>query len=75
MKVHSVDGGKYLYEPLVVTSKIYNQLNNSTCKFCLVVGIIEGSHVTYHMLHNHLYIARVGHFVQKIQSLLLQCII
>jgi hypothetical protein len=39
------------------------------------VGIIEGSHITYHMLHNHLYIARLGHFVQKIQSLALQCII
>ncbi len=74
MEVHSVDGGKYLYEPLVAGSKAFSQLNNSTCKLCLVVGIIEGSHITYHMLHNHLYIARLGHFVQKIQSLALQCI-
>jgi hypothetical protein len=75
MKVHLVDGGKYLYEPLVVGSKSFNQLNNSTFKLYLLVGIIEGSHVTYHMLHNHLYIARLSHFLQKIQSIVLQCII
>ncbi len=73
--MHSVDGGKYLYEPLVIGNKKFSQLNNSTYKLCLNMGIIEGSHVVYHMFHNHLYIVKFGHFVQKIQSLVLQCII
>jgi hypothetical protein len=47
---------QYLYEQLVARSELLSQLNNSTCNLCLVVGIIEGLHVCYHILHYHLHI-------------------
>jgi hypothetical protein len=46
----------HLYEQLVARSELLSQLNNSTCNLCLVVGIIEGLHVCYHILHYHLHI-------------------
>ncbi len=45
-----------LYEPLVARSESLSQFNNLTCNLCLVVGIIEGLHVRYHILHYHLHI-------------------
>lgn len=57
MEKHSRDWiEQYLCEPLVARSKLLSQLDNSTCNLYLVVGIIEGLHVRYHILHYHLHI-------------------